>query len=104
MLMQTMPWKEVHPANDGARRSRQREAVNLYLMNVSFGNPQVYRRVQANLDFQAGMKALDPEQPGFIEEENLRNLIQTACLHLIDVTAALLKFAKENNMRISDGG
>lgn len=79
---------------------RQRRLVRNYLMKVAFGDPQVHYRVHASPDFRAGFNALDPNLPGFIQDEATRNVIMIGCLHLINSTAALLKFARDNDVQI----
>ncbi len=94
MAAQATPTGENYPA-------RQCKAVMNHLMKIAFGDPQVHHRVHASPDFRAGCNALNPEMPGFIEDEATRNIIMIGCLHMIDATAALLKFARENNIPIT---
>ncbi len=86
---------------DSTPETRQRQAVMDHLMTCAFGDPQVHHRVQASPDFRAALSALDPELPGFILDESVRNMIMIGCLHVIDITAALLKYARENNLRLA---
>jgi hypothetical protein len=80
--------------------ARQREAVMDYLMKVAFGDPQVHYRVHASPNFRAGFNALNPDLPDFVQDEATRNIIMIGCLHMIDATAALLKFARDNDIQI----
>ncbi len=102
MAAQTTSWNRMVESPN----ARQRQAVMNHLMKTAFGDPQVHRRVQASPDFRAALAALDPDQPGFVQDEGARNMIMIGCLHVIDSTAALLKFARENDIHLaaSDGG
>ncbi len=79
--------------------TRQRQAVMNHLMKAAFGDPQVHYRMHASRDFRAALNALDPDLPGFVEDEGARNMIMIGCLHVIDITTELLKFARENDLR-----
>lgn len=100
MAAPPIPWTEPAPAEDYRRKARQCSAVVNHLMKTAMGDPQVHKRLRANPEFQSALKALDPQQPDFIHDDDLRNVIQAGCLHMIDSTAALLRFARENNLKI----
>jgi hypothetical protein len=80
----------------------QRQAVMNHLMKAAFGDPQVHHRVHASPDFRAALAALDPDLPDFVQDEGARNMIMIGCLHVIDLTAALLKYARENDLRLAE--
>jgi hypothetical protein len=80
---------------------RQRKMVINHLMKSAFGDPQVHHRMHASPDFRAALNALDPDLPGFVQDEGARNMIMIGCLHLLDVTTALLKFARENDIHLA---
>ncbi len=88
------------PPHSSEPDARQRRMVMNYLMKVAFGDPQVHYRVHASPDFRAALNALDPSQPDFVADEGARNMIMIGCLHVIDITTELLKFARENDMRL----
>ena len=88
------------PTGGEAPHDRQRRLVKNHLMKVAFGDPQVHYRMHASPDFRAGFDALDPNLPGFVQDEATRNVIMIGCLHLIDATAALLRFARENDIQM----
>lgn len=100
MAAQTTTYSLADPTSGETPYDRQRRLVRNYLMKVAFGDPQVHYRVHASPDFRAGFDALDPSQPAFVPDEATRNIIMIGCLHLIDSTAALLKFARENDIQI----
>ncbi len=101
MAAQTTSWNRTAELP----QARQRQAVMNHLMKAAFGDPQVHYRMHASPDFRAALNALDPEQPGFIQDEGARNILMVGCLHVIDITAELLKFARENDLRlVSKGG
>jgi hypothetical protein len=99
MAAQMISLNLANPA-DAETQSRQRRVVANSLMKAAFGDPQVYRRLLASADFRAGYDALNPDLPGFVQEEAMRNIIMVGCLHMIDTTAALLKFARENELQM----
>jgi hypothetical protein len=85
--------------------TRQRQAVMDHLMKAAFGDPQVHYRMHASPDFRAALKALDPDLPQFLQDEGARNMLMIGCLHVIDVTAEVLKYARENDLRlVAPGG
>jgi hypothetical protein len=94
MAAQTTLWNRTAQSP----QTRQRQAVMNHLMKAAFGDPQVHYRVHDHPDFRAALNALDPDLPDFIADEGARNMIMIGCLHVIDITAALLKFAKENDL------
>jgi hypothetical protein len=98
MTAQTITRIEANTAVEEAQKNRQYTAVMNHLMKTAFGNTQVYHRVRANTNFRAGLQAIDPGLPGFIEDEDLRDIIQTGCLYLIDLTAILLKLTREGKI------
>lgn len=99
MAAQTTPMDLAYQTGK-TNSSRQRRAVVDYLMKAAFGDPQVHHRVHASPAFQAGLAALNPDQPSFVQDEATRTIIMIGCLHMIDETAALLRFARENNIQI----
>ncbi len=99
MVTQTTTRNETNTIDEKAQKNHQYTAVMNHLMKTAFGNAQVYHCVRANPNFLAGLQSLDPGLPTFIEDEDLRSVIQTGCLYLIDLTAALLKFASENKIQ-----
>ncbi len=113
MAAQTTLWNPANTTggadyNGGAygagHKARQRQAVVNYLMKAAFGDPQVHYRVHASPDFAAGLNALDPNLPCFVEDEGARNMIMIGCMHMIDATTALLKYARENELRLAPYG
>ncbi|RPH68844.1 hypothetical protein EHM76_07510 [bacterium] len=97
MAAQTTLWKPANPTGD-APIARQHKAVMNHLMKAAFGDPQVHHRLCSSPDFRSGLNALDPDLPGFIEDEGTRNMIMIGCMHMIDATTALLKYARENDL------
>jgi hypothetical protein len=100
MAAQPTPISLADPTACEAPYDRQRRLVKNYLMKIAFGDPQVHHRMHASADFLAGFNALDPNLPGFIPDEATRNVIMIGCLHMIDTTAALLRYARENDIQI----
>ncbi|RPJ50030.1 MAG: hypothetical protein EHM21_05845 [Chloroflexi bacterium] len=97
MAVLTTTW----PRTAESPHTRQQQAVMNHLMKAAFGDPQVHHRVHASPDFRAALNALDPGMPEFIPDEGARNMIMIGCLHVIDITAALLKYARENDLRLA---
>ena len=98
--VQPISWKEAGPAEEYRCKAHQRSKVVDHLMKTAMGDPQVHRRLRASPEFQAALKALDPDLPNFINDDGLRAVIQAGCLYMIDSTAGLLKFAREHNMKL----
>ncbi len=96
MAAQTTSWTRT---GDSPQTRQQKRVLN-HLMKTAFGDPQVHSRVHASPDFRAALNALDPVQPDFIQDEGARNMIMIGCLHVIDVTAALLRYARENGIQL----
>ncbi len=97
MAALTTTWDQIAPSPD----NRQRQAVMNHLMKAAFGDPQVHYRMHASRDFRAALNALNPDLPGFVADEGARNMIMIGCLHVIDITTALLKYARDNDLRLA---
>ena len=99
MAAQTTSLNLAYPTGVDTRACQNIVVVNC-LMKAAFGDPQVHHRLHASPVFQAGINALNPDLPGFVQDEATRNIIMIGCLHMIDATAALLKFARENGIQM----
>ncbi len=99
MAAQTTSLYLAHTAGVDSQDRQSRIVVNC-LMKAAFGDPQVHYRLHASPVFQAGINALNPGLPGYVEDDATRDIIMIGCLHMIDATAALLKYARENDIHL----
>ncbi len=99
---QTLLWIEPGMTEEIRNKARQHTVVSEHFIRAAMAEPRIARLLRANADFQTALQALDPAQPVFVDDDHLRNVIQSGCLHMIDLTTAVVKFAREIQVQVGD--